>query len=291
MSKALIDGTSYDIKGGKALIDGTSYSIKKGRTLIDGIGYDIMFGTPVSGLSVGEKVYLYYNGSYTPFTVVQQGLPNNCNSTTREMLDPYNYDSSCNGTWLVSDYVWSTGYTAQTWYNAMKTGSNLVSFWNNLTTLFNSTAQASMKTVKLPLGWNNLLTTKVFFLSSPEFQYSAYEEGDGFDYYPPAGEGSLLNYYDALGTDLLVKTDTSGTTRLQALRAEPDDASIWLGSHGSFTDEEWEDPDNWETVTALMGVGFSGKLTNIYNQGNSPIYHHLAVILDSTTLISDQHYL
>jgi hypothetical protein len=41
--KALINGTAYDVKGGKCLVNGTSYSVKKGRTLIDGTGYDITF--------------------------------------------------------------------------------------------------------------------------------------------------------------------------------------------------------------------------------------------------------
>lgn len=38
-----IDGTGYNIKGGRTLIEGTSYAIKKGRTLIGGTGYDIKF--------------------------------------------------------------------------------------------------------------------------------------------------------------------------------------------------------------------------------------------------------
>ena len=41
--KALINGTAYDVKGGKCLINGTVYSVKKGRTLIGGTGYDITF--------------------------------------------------------------------------------------------------------------------------------------------------------------------------------------------------------------------------------------------------------
>ena len=41
--KTLVNGTAYDVKGGKCLVNGTSYSVKKGRTLIDGTGYDITF--------------------------------------------------------------------------------------------------------------------------------------------------------------------------------------------------------------------------------------------------------
>lgn len=42
--KTLVNGTAYEVKGGKCLVNGTVYSIKKGRTLIGGTGYDITFG-------------------------------------------------------------------------------------------------------------------------------------------------------------------------------------------------------------------------------------------------------
>lgn len=41
--KTLVNGTVYEVKGGKCLVNGTVYSIKKGRTLINGTGYDIKF--------------------------------------------------------------------------------------------------------------------------------------------------------------------------------------------------------------------------------------------------------
>lgn len=44
--KTLINGTAYEVKGGKCLVNGTVYNIKKGRTLIGGTGYDITFAPP-----------------------------------------------------------------------------------------------------------------------------------------------------------------------------------------------------------------------------------------------------
>ena len=41
--KTRVNGTIYDVKGGKCLVGGTSYDIKKGRTLINGTGYEIKF--------------------------------------------------------------------------------------------------------------------------------------------------------------------------------------------------------------------------------------------------------
>ncbi len=42
--KTLVNGTAYEVKGGKCLVNGTSYAIKKGKTLIGGTEYDIAFG-------------------------------------------------------------------------------------------------------------------------------------------------------------------------------------------------------------------------------------------------------
>ena len=44
--KTRVNGTIYDVKGGKCLVGGTSYDIKKGRTIINGTGYDITFAPP-----------------------------------------------------------------------------------------------------------------------------------------------------------------------------------------------------------------------------------------------------
>ena len=43
--KTLVNGTAYEVKGGKCLVNGTAYSIKKGKTLVGGTGYDIAFGS------------------------------------------------------------------------------------------------------------------------------------------------------------------------------------------------------------------------------------------------------
>ena len=41
--KTLVNGTVYEVKGGKCRVNGTVYNILKGRTLIGGTGYDITF--------------------------------------------------------------------------------------------------------------------------------------------------------------------------------------------------------------------------------------------------------
>lgn len=46
--KTIINGTAYEVQGGKCMVDGTVYNILKGRTLIGGTGYDINFEPDVS---------------------------------------------------------------------------------------------------------------------------------------------------------------------------------------------------------------------------------------------------
>lgn len=77
--RVLINGTGYDVSGGRELINGTSYSKKKGRVLVNGTGYDILFSIPLtieggqisasagSGQGLG---YVEYNGAkYTDETL------------------------------------------------------------------------------------------------------------------------------------------------------------------------------------------------------------------------------
>lgn len=54
--KTLIDGTAYDISGGKAMVSGTGYDIASGRTLVGGTGYEIPFGGPMPVTIVGGKL-------------------------------------------------------------------------------------------------------------------------------------------------------------------------------------------------------------------------------------------
>ena len=44
--KVLINGTEYNVIGGKCSIDGVGYSIKKGRTLINGTSFEVLFEKP-----------------------------------------------------------------------------------------------------------------------------------------------------------------------------------------------------------------------------------------------------
>lgn len=83
--KTLVNGTAYEVKGGKCLVNGTVYNIKKGRTLIDGTGYDINFepdvsltwyfnqtlSIPVSTTSTTFSTRAHYEGDSKTITGIQ----------------------------------------------------------------------------------------------------------------------------------------------------------------------------------------------------------------------------
>ena len=57
--KTLIDGTAYEISGGKALVDGTAYSIKNGKTLVGGTAYEVDFQSFVPVINFGTLTFTY----------------------------------------------------------------------------------------------------------------------------------------------------------------------------------------------------------------------------------------
>ena len=66
--KTFVNGTEYEVKGGKCLVNGTSYAIKKGRTFIGGTGYDITFG-PVMPVK-GDLITMNLDGTERQYRVL-----------------------------------------------------------------------------------------------------------------------------------------------------------------------------------------------------------------------------
>lgn len=58
--KTLINGTAYEVSGGKTLVNGTGYSIDKGKTMVDGTVRDIDFKKVyyVSFIFIGTDEFL-----------------------------------------------------------------------------------------------------------------------------------------------------------------------------------------------------------------------------------------
>ena len=69
--KTLVDGTAYEVKGGKCLVNGTVYSVKKGRTLIGGTGYDITFPEPLVMPVKGDLITMNLDGTDRQYRVLK----------------------------------------------------------------------------------------------------------------------------------------------------------------------------------------------------------------------------
>ena len=83
--KALVNGTIYEVTGGKCLVNGTAYSIKKGRTLIGGTGYDITFPEPLVMPVKGDLVTMNLDGTDRQYRVLKI-----VDGTTVEVLGMWN---------------------------------------------------------------------------------------------------------------------------------------------------------------------------------------------------------
>lgn len=196
--KTLVNGTSYEIGGGKTLVNGTAYSISGGKTLVGGTAYEIGFGTQIGDLAVGSSVYAKYTGTPYEFLVVHQGLP-----------DATLYDSSCDGTWLVMKNIFSKMAWDST--NNDYENSDIKSSLDSMYIYFD--INRSIKQVKLPYqkgtgsggsvsSGANGLSARLFLLSAREVGWtSSMTPADGvcLDYFvgstSAAVESKRIAYY------------------------------------------------------------------------------------------------
>ena len=121
--KTLVNGTVYEVNGGKCLVNGTSYDIKKGRTLINGTGYDITFGPPPMPVK-GDLITMNLDGTSRLYRVLS------VNGNVCKVLGMWDYFTSkyneinkttnFNGT-TAQKYEGSTldTYLNTTWYNKL----------------------------------------------------------------------------------------------------------------------------------------------------------------------------
>ena len=120
--KILVNGTAYEVTGGKCLVNGTSYDIKKGRTLINGTGYDITFG-PVMPVK-GDIITMNLDGKSRLYRVLSVN-GNVCKvlGMWDDFTSKYNETSTTTtfGSTTAQKYEGSTldTYLNTTWYNTL----------------------------------------------------------------------------------------------------------------------------------------------------------------------------
>lgn len=208
--KTLINGTAYEIKGGRTLIGGTGYGVNKGRTLIGGTGYDVPFQKTLGTMPVGTKVRMHYSGLGNTIEgiLVHKGNPN-----------PSIYDSSCNGAWIWLNH-------AGLCYDHGRDDDNYPFSYSNsdypnsrvfllceeeMKQRINTAFSYTMKTVKLPyysISQGKVMTLgsgvscQVFLLSLTEFGFGAADD--------IPQEGCVLEYFKNSNVDKTGKDITSG---------------------------------------------------------------------------------
>ena len=260
--KTLVNGTVYEVKGGKCMVGGTVYNILKGRTLINGTGYDITFpsaGTKIETLDVGQSVFTNVGGVKKEFLVVHQGLPSSL------------YDSSCDGTWLLMKDIYENRQWLS-WDDNNLENSTIHAYLNNtFLNLFDSNIKDAIKQVKIPYRKNggsggtdqsgaNGLSAKIFFLSGLEVGLTT---SDSF-YFPV--DGAKLSYFEA-GTGT-----SSNNKRIAKLNGKAD--IWWLRSpNAQYTDYVW----------VVISNGYYSYSVASNPQGVRP-----AFILRSDALVDDE---
>lgn len=61
--RSLVNGTIYEITGGKSMVSGTTFSIAGGRTLVNGTGYSIGFGSSLTAMLYSDGDFVVQMGS------------------------------------------------------------------------------------------------------------------------------------------------------------------------------------------------------------------------------------
>lgn len=119
--KTLINGTAYEVKGGKWMVNGTVYNILKGRTLINGTGWDIAFPSAIEMPAKGDLIIMNLDGTDRLYRVLKI-----VDDTTVEVLTMWNVSTSTafdsNATNTYRGNALDT-YLNTTWYNTLSTAA------------------------------------------------------------------------------------------------------------------------------------------------------------------------
>lgn len=169
----------------------------------------------MSTLSVGDKVKIKINNSYKNFLVVHQGNP-----------DTKVYDSSCTGTWLMMEEIytlmgWRTEHYSDT-ANSYK-DSDIHSYLNgSFLNLVETNVKNAIKSVKIPYidgpGETGVeqtladgLSTKVFIPADKELGYVS---GMGYylDYFKNSSGSLKVAYYNGVATEWWMRKPQSSNT-------------------------------------------------------------------------------
>lgn len=233
--KTLIDGTAYDIKGGRTLVDGTEYSIKGGKTLIDGTGYDVNFKTfifdPTKMSYIQDEFIEVINNGYASQLPLGCLITlNNARCNTYEVIG-VNHD----GTENTVDLMAHTQVGNEKFGSSQIYSSSSIRTWlnNDYFNMFDSSIRNISKTMSVITNGSDTVNDYVKLLSATEIGASSTTIF--------TGEG---NKYPVFKTG----SGTSGFTDVWRSAGSYDSYYMWLRSRYPYD------------TTYVWDVHYSGKL-------------------------------
>lgn len=149
--------------------------------------------TPLGSQAAGSVVKMMFDGEYTDFIVLHQGLPSSI------------YDSSCNGTWVTIRYPFEQRQWSGSQYDkVLYSNCNIHSYLNDtVINRFDEKIKNFIKQVKIPhctdfnktvASGANGLSAKLFLLSAIECNGTSYGVNDGAPLTAFVNDSSLLMY-------------------------------------------------------------------------------------------------
>lgn len=169
-------------------VDDKAHQVQKAYIGVNGVAkLWYQRGTLLGSYAVGKTVKIAVDGKDYDWLVVQQGNPNTVT-----------YDSSCNGTWLLMNDIYTTSTFGNN--NSYKDSSIHTYLNGTFYNLIDSNIRAAIKQVKIPYQngtgsggslatGSNGLSTKVFLLSGYEVGWTTSDNG----YFPK--DGVRLAYF------------------------------------------------------------------------------------------------
>lgn len=206
-----INGVARKVKQPFIVVDSAAHKIKNGYTGVDGVSRQFFqSGISISGLAVGNSVYLNESGVSQEYLIVHHGNP-----------DTSLYDGSCKGTWLLRKHPLDIPAANNQWDASSDVNrydqSDINTYLNNnyLSWLDNGIKE-QIKTVKIPFvynGANGVIYSGANGLSTKAFLLSANEAGCILT--DPArvlsGDGAALSYFNSTNNSIRITYDSTGT--------------------------------------------------------------------------------
>lgn len=230
--KTRVNGTVYDMKGGKCLVNGVAYNIKKGRTLIGGTGYDITFAPPFP--RKGDLITMNLDGTDRLYRVLKI-----VDGTTVEVFRVQNLNE-------MIGYSGSAEYAG----NRIDVALNQT-YYNTLTTAAKNAIVAKDINQYSYAGSNQWASGRASTFYYPANKWLRYHVGDRFVYALDLED--VEEYFDSKYT-----SNDLNTVFFQDFIGPSSDKRLWLRSMDS-THDDYAACIIYGTYAVITGTPYYGQ--------------------------------